>query len=432
MKRFWILVPVLVLFAALMFTATPVSAQGGRTVFGQPVTIESGERVDGDLVVFGGLVAVERGGEVDGDVVALGGSVSIAGRVEGDVVALGGPVTLRDSAVVGGDVMAAGGPVSRADGARVGGDVVEGFRFGDLPFFPFGSNRVPGGLPAGPGPQIEVRNGSGFLSFLRGLFTDGLIAVGLAVIALLLLILMPEQTKTVKQMSEDQPIASAGVGCLTMLVAVLVMVALALTLCGIPVAALLGIVLVMAGLFGWIALGYMVGERLLAVLNPERPLPLISGLVGVLLITLLALLVPCLGPLLSLLGLSWGLGAVVLSRGGTRRHPSLPGGWRPASPSAPPAPGEALTSEGEPVLPPTQPAHVVAEDLDDLQAIMGIGPVYERMLREAGVRTYGDLASRSPEEVVEIVAGPDVIPVSVEAAQGWIKEAGRLAEEYNR
>jgi len=84
------------------------------------------------------------------------------------------------------------------------------------------------------------------------------------------------------------------------------------------------------------------------------------------------------------------------------------------------------------VLPPTQPAHVVAEDLDDLQAIMGIGPVYERMLREAGVRTYGDLASRSPEEVVEIVAGPDVIPVSVEAAQGWIKEAGRLAEEYNR
>lgn len=439
MKRSWIVVPVLLLLAMLVFMPAPALAQGGRPVFGEPVTIENGEKFDGDLVVFGGPITVKRGGEVNGDVVAVGGPVSIAGRAEGDVVAIGGPVSLHDSAVVGGDVVSVGGPVSRAAGADVQGDVVEGFRFGDLRFLPFSPNRVPEGLPAGPAPQIEWRSGSGFLSFLRGLFTDGLLAVGLALIALLLISLMPEQVNTVKQMSADQPIASTGVGCLTLVVAALVMVALAITLCGIPIAAILGIVLAIAGVFGWIAVGFMVGERLLAALNTERPLPMISAVVGVLLITLLALLVPCLGPVFSLVGLSWGLGAVVLSRGGTRSFPSLPGGWSPASlptpPVAPlpPADAERAPESGDqPVVPPAGPSEMVAEDLDDLQAIMGIGPVYERMLDEAGIRTYANLASRSPQELAEIVAGPDVIPVSVDAAQTWIDQARQLAEEQNQ
>lgn len=63
-----------------------------------------------------------------------------------------------------------------------------------------------------------------------------------------------------------------------------------------------------------------------------------------------------------------------------------------------------------------------------MQAIKGIGPVDESMLREAGIRTYRDLASRSPQKLVEAVAGPDLIPVSVEIARGWIEEARRLAE----
>jgi predicted flap endonuclease-1-like 5' DNA nuclease len=66
--------------------------------------------------------------------------------------------------------------------------------------------------------------------------------------------------------------------------------------------------------------------------------------------------------------------------------------------------------------------------LDNLQLIAGIGPVYEWMLREAGIRTYSDLAARDPHELVEIVSGPGVVPASVEAARRWIEEARRLAE----
>lgn len=335
MRRFWIPASIFVLLAMLALTATPASAQGGQTVFGEPVTIESGQTVEGDLVVFGGPVTVERDAQVEGNIVALGGPVTIAGRVEGDVTAWGGPVSLRDSAIVEGDVVAVGGPVRRSPGAVVEGEVVKGLRLGDLREFRFKFPPVPPAPPV-PEAQIEVSSGAGFLAFVLNLLKIGFRAAGIAVIALLVLIFLPQQTHTVKQMTLDQPIASVGVGVLTMVVAALVLGVLVITICGIPVALILGLALLMALLYGWIALGLMVGERLLAALNTERPLPLIAGVVGVLLITLLSS-VPCLGWLLAFVGGSWGLGAVVLSRGGTRDYPSLPGGraWPPA-PTAPP------------------------------------------------------------------------------------------------
>lgn len=425
MKRFWILAVILVLFTTFVAAPTSVNAQDGRTVFGEPVTVESGETVDGDVVAFGGPVAVERGGVVEGDLVALGGPVTIAGRVDGDVVSWGGPVDLAETAVVVGDVVTAGGPLRRSSGAVVEGDVVEGIRFEDFGDLRFQFPGIPTAPPI-PGVPVQMGNGGGFFGFFLNLLGIGFKAAGLAVIALLVLIFLPEHTHRVKQMSIDQPVASIGVGILTMVVAALVLGVLVITICGIPVALVLGLALVMAGLFGWIAVGLLVGERLIAALNTGRPLPLIAGAVGVLIITLLSS-VPCLGWLIGFLGGSWGLGAVVLSRGGTRDYPSLPGGraWpAPTPPAAPEAPTEPQVVE-----PPAAPPEPAAEGLDDLQAIHGIGPVYEGMLREAGIRTYRDLAARSPQEVVEAVSGPDVISISEEAARGWIEEARRLAEE---
>jgi predicted flap endonuclease-1-like 5' DNA nuclease len=441
MKRFWMLAAALVLVAMLFVTVTPASAQGGRTVIGQPVTVESGDTVEGNLVALGGPITVERGARVEGDVVAVGGPVTIGGRVEGDIKAIGGPVSLRDSAVVEGDVVITGGPLRRSAGAVVKGEVIEGFRFGDLREFRFAVPPIPPVSPASPGVPVEVGSGAGFLSFMLALFKIGFKAVGVAIIALLVLIFIPQQTNTVAQMTADQPIASIGVGVLTMMVAALVIGVLTVTICGIPIALILGLVLLMALLYGWVALGFMVGKRLLAALDTGRPLPLIAGVVGALLLTLLSS-VPCLGWLVGFAGGSWGLGAVVLSRGGTRGYPSLPGGWSPpssapspasAATAVPPGAPEALpaTERRRPAARPTAQAEASAEGLDNLQAIMGIGPVYERMLREAGIRTYSDLASRSSQTLVEAVSGPDVIPVSVEAAQRWIEEARRLAEEHN-
>jgi hypothetical protein len=62
----------------------------------------------------------------------------------------------------------------------------------------------------------------------------------------------------------------------------------------------------------------------------------------------------------------------------------------------------------------------VESEADDLTTISGIGPTFARRLNEAGVFTYAQLASLSPEEVVVIthVAEWQGDPVD------WIGQAG--------
>ncbi|MCK4450611.1 MAG: hypothetical protein KAX26_08470, partial [Anaerolineae bacterium] len=72
----------------LAVSATPVFADGdgGRIIFGDSFTLESGEKMDGDLVVLGGSVVLETRSRVDGNVVVMGGSARVAGEVDGDLV----------------------------------------------------------------------------------------------------------------------------------------------------------------------------------------------------------------------------------------------------------------------------------------------------------------------------------------------------------
>lgn len=76
--------------------------------------------VNGDLVVMAGEVDVD--GVVLGDVIAAGGQVRIAGDVRGDVRAAGGQVSIQEK--VRGDAMAVGGRVEL--GADVGQDAAVG------------------------------------------------------------------------------------------------------------------------------------------------------------------------------------------------------------------------------------------------------------------------------------------------------------------
>lgn len=60
---------------------------------------------------------------------------------------------------------------------------------------------------------------------------------------------------------------------------------------------------------------------------------------------------------------------------------------------------------------------------DDLKVIAGIGPVYEKRLKAAGVRSFADLLATSPEKLQEIVqATPGLADT-----QAWIEQAKPLA-----
>ena len=315
---------ILTLLALLFMIFAPMAhAQGGETIVGHSITVDASHPVEGDLMVIGGSVTVTPDGRVEGDLLVWGGSADIAGHVSGDLMVWGGTVTLRASAVIEGDVFVAGGGLNREPGAVVQGEIRHQAGLGTLRFF--GLRAFPWSTPFTPLPPTHWGGGSAFLAFLWSLFRIGFTAVGAAVIGLLVMILLPDPTQRVKAMAEEQPVASVGVGLLTLIAVPLLVLLLTITICLIPFAIVLGLLLLVAALYGWIALGLLIGERLMELLQVEKPLPLISVLVGVLLISLLTA-VPCFGWLVRFLGGAWGLGAVVLSRGGVRGTGAWSGG----------------------------------------------------------------------------------------------------------
>lgn len=69
---------------------------------------------------------------------------------------------------------------------------------------------------------------------------------------------------------------------------------------------------------------------------------------------------------------------------------------------------------------------VVNDEPDDLSKVEGIGPVYQEILKEAGLTTFADVASKSQDELEQIIkdAGKRR-PASIET---WAEQAGYAAK----
>jgi hypothetical protein len=329
-----------------MFAAVPVSAQGfertgdhlcvgGVTTVGSNETpdsvvlfgcggrIQSGARVRKDIVSFGGNVVLEQGAQVGGDIVVFGGNADIAGQVNHRVTAFGSLVTLESSSVVNNDVQVYGGFVDKKEGATVRG-------------------RFLGTGSPGPGP-IYVNpfyNGgfgtlaSFFVGVVRGLVT----ALALAALGALVIVFLPAQLNQVAATAQRAALPSLGVGCLSWIVLPPLTLLFIVTCIGIPLAAILGILAVAAGVLGWIAIGMVLGQKLLSGLKVSTIVPIVSMLVGLLILWLVTL-VPILGWLIGIFVASLAFGAAVLTRFGTRPYPPLaPATSTSLAPTTPPAP----------------------------------------------------------------------------------------------
>jgi len=323
-----------ILLAALLLVllSQPVLAQsgsGGRVLFGQNLTIKSGERLDGDVVVFGGSVTIEPDGQVRGSVVCFGGSIVSSGRIEGGAYSFGGSVDLREGAVVDGDALATGG-VNLNHDAVVRGEIVGGFGWTAVPSPVIVQVRSrPAWRPVWPFRAVG--------DFFNWAWDTLLGTLTMLVLGIVVVLLVPGLTRTTGQSLLAYPAQSAGVGLLTWLAAALALPILVIICIGIPVAVLGAVGLVIAATFGWIAAALILGERLLEAFRlVERP-PVLAVAVGVLALAVLSAM-PCLGWLVSVIVATCGLGAVVLSRFGTVAYAPVPA----AAPVAPvlPAPPE--------------------------------------------------------------------------------------------
>jgi cytoskeletal protein CcmA (bactofilin family) len=329
----------------LIAPASPVLANGGEgvVIFGKDFTLESGEELGGDLVVFGGDVTLEEDSSVGGTVFIVGGSATVVGEVNGDLVVFGGDVELKSTASIGGDVVAWGGQVERAEGAVVKGNVSEGVttRF-------FQGPRIVRVVPFPPtSGMVPFEAGSRFFfNTMMGIFKAIITALALMALGLLVILFLPKQTETVAQAVLAAPLPSLGVGFLTAVVAVALTTLLAITICLSPIALFIGLVTTAAGFFGWIAVGLLVGQKLLEGLKAQEPAPLVAVVIGVLLISLISAL-PCLGFLVFLGVVSLGLGGVVLTRFGTMSYPERPLSSTSLVPAEPQPPAAAIETESQ-------------------------------------------------------------------------------------
>ena len=340
------------LFAAMAaLTISPVFAQepggdqmcaGGTSIVGPGTTVRNlvlfgcsgvvraGGTVNQDVAVFGGNLTIEQGARVNRNVAILGGTVQIDGEVGSNVAVAGGSVNLGDSAVIDGNVRVAGGSVQRSAGATVRGSISQ-------------ENNPRGTLPAF-GPFVTAnpfRFFDGGFNFLRGLLG----ALATAVLGVLVVVLFPAHLQRVATTAQTELAPSLGVGCLTMVIAPIMLIALAITIIGIPLVVLLALAGAAAWYFGWITIGYIAGERILAALKVREIAPVLAVIVGVLLIAIVGE-VPVAGGLVNILVGALGVGAVLLTRFGTRAYPAWPPSGTAVSnppPSSPPAPTSGST-----------------------------------------------------------------------------------------
>lgn len=420
-------------------TPAPPVPGGGRTyddqfIVASTFTLAAGDTIDGDLSVFGGNATLERGSTVTGNILVGGGNLDSAADLRGELTVFGGNVVLEDGAVVadsvtivGGnvelqdgvvveeDVVVTGGSLDRDPGAVVRGDVREGAGPGAWPWF---------------GPRFDWGdrdwNWPNPLGRLAGAVSSG---VGLALLGVLLALIWPLGVQRTGAALIAYPAVSLGVGLLTLIVWPLAMVLIAvisiplILVCigffGFAVVALMGLALAAASLLGWIALGVLIGERILRALNARQITPVLSALVGVFVLTLFSQLLQnvfCIGGLMNFALSAIGLGAVILTRFGTRPYFGGPpdASWR-AAPPPPPAPPAA------PVYPLRGPA--AASDVPGASVPGAVAPA----VPPRGPAAAGDVPA-APDKPVLTPVVIDTPPPGEPPAEA-LRAAESLAEE---
>jgi hypothetical protein len=302
------------------------------------IKLTIGDEVYGDgkdLVKFGEDIEVAEGDTISGDVVAIGGTVTVNGMVTGDCVSIGGSINIGPKGVIEGDGVSVGGCINREPGSVLEGDEV------------CTGGRIPTWLFRGGWPMHGLTG----LKFAGLAFAVGKTLVVLFLVWLIVLI-SRDRVKVTSDKARSSMLASFGVGLLTIILTPIAMVLLCITLIGIPVAILLPFALIVAGLFGYTAVGLALGQRLFGGESRGQSV-VTAAIVGVLLMEA----IPIFGRVVGLPGgILWGLsipirvvgyaivvcafliglGATIMSKLGQAPRVLFPGGVVPLAPGMPP------------------------------------------------------------------------------------------------
>jgi cytoskeletal protein CcmA (bactofilin family) len=340
------------LYMAGPFVSVDGQVRGDVAAAGGTVSVRG--QTSGDLLLAGGTV--EAGGPVGASIRAVGGTVVVRGAVAADVVAAGGRVSIDQASRIGRDAALAGGSVwllgavgrdariaggSVEIGGTVGGNlliraseirllptaVVRGnlIYSSELPIQIADGARVAGTVtreayPVRPMPSRQAMRGFRIFFGIADFFW-------MLIITLVLVAVAPHGLQVTADAARTRLGASLGWGLLLLFVVPLVIVALLVTVLGIPVGALLLVAHVLALFASHAAAGLAVGQTV----APRLQSPYAEASIGIGIIAI-ATNLPYIGWLLRLLVVAVGFGALI-SVLWQRRTPAPPSRPLPVGPA---------------------------------------------------------------------------------------------------
>lgn len=274
-----------------------------------------GEEYGDDIVKVGESVFVAAGDVVAGDVVVFGGNAIIEGTVSGSVVVLGGEIRARRGSEIKGDIVAIGGTIEEDEDVIIRGEKI----------------LIGGGVAGRLGDELDISARA-----LRVLFFAVLLFVSLVLYFITMLFLRGRIVRASEHLSSGL-LRCFGAGVLAWILGsfalLIVMIPLIITIVGIPLAVILGMswfgVVTIAGTVFAYALGRTIATRMGSDAGAFARLAI--GLVVMVIPSVIAFVADTAGAPTGMcvffhivsffvwfFGFLVGLGAIVLSRFGTR------------------------------------------------------------------------------------------------------------------
>jgi hypothetical protein len=265
-------------------------AAGGQVTVNAPVK--------GDVIAAGGQITINS--DVGGKVVAAGGTITVNGKVGTNAVLTGGTIALGSSSSVGRDALVSGGSVTAA-GTVAGKLSVRANTFEDR-----GSE---GTL------EVELREpsplGGIFLSVFSILFTIGLLVLGLILIRM-----APGPYRAVEAEISRSPVVRGALGFGILIAGFILLILLAITLVGLPLAILLGLLMLAGILLSTLFVSSALGRWIAGLL--KRPVSdYLTFIIGFVVLNLLYR-IPVAGTILLAIAVCLGFGALLSTAWGHR------------------------------------------------------------------------------------------------------------------
>jgi hypothetical protein len=285
MKRLLIIVATVCLgllaAAPAVLADEPSLPHTGRVLIstGGDITIPAGEHADAVVVIDGAALI---SGEVN-TIVVIGGSAELTGATTESVVAIGSPVTLGTGTSVLDDVLTLDAAVTQAPGVVVQGAVR------DLA-------PVIASIGFVVGPALLLL----YVGFALAAIAAALLLAGLAA----------RQVRAAEALMREETFGVIAAGALGLVVPVLLIVLLAVTIVGAPLAVGIAIGLwPLAAFVGYLVAGIAIGDWIVGRMSPgvDRDRPYLAAVIGVLVLQVIGLL-PIVGAIASFIG----FGAVLL------------------------------------------------------------------------------------------------------------------------